>query len=136
MTAFFFGLSQYGDWALLAIRIAVGAIFIAHGQGKRGLWKAQPSEQLPAGLLKLMRFLSIVEPLGGLAVLLGFLTPLAAIGLGLVMLGALRYKIFIWQSPFSATDKLGWEFDLLILAACLALLLMGGGAFSLDALWL
>ncbi|MBI2444371.1 MAG: DoxX family protein [Candidatus Magasanikbacteria bacterium] len=96
------------------------------------MWKMTPSEQMPSGMLSLMKFLSVVEPLGGIAVLLGFLTQLAAAGLGLVMLGALRFKLGVWKMPFMAQDKTGWEFDLLILAAAIALFLMGGGAFGLD----
>lgn len=135
MTALLISLSSYGDFALLALRIAVGAIFLVHGKGKRGMWKARPSEQMPAGMLNLMRFLSIAETLGGLAVLAGFLTPLAALGLGVIMLGAIKMKIVKWKMPFTAMDKVGWEFDLILLAACAVLLVLGGGVFSLDALW-
>ncbi len=79
-----------GDVALLLLRAGLGAIFIVHGREKRKFWKMQPSAQLPAGLLRTLRFLSIAEPAGGLAVLVGFLTQPAALGLALVMLGALR----------------------------------------------
>ncbi|HEX9664433.1 MAG TPA: DoxX family protein [Patescibacteria group bacterium] len=131
---FFTGLNQSGDWGLLALRLAVGAIFLAHGLSKRKMWKMRPSEQMPAGMLNQMKLLSIIEPLGGLAVLLGLFTQLGALALGIVMLGAIYMKKIKWQVPFTASDKMGWEFDLILLTACLLLLLMGAGGISLDSL--
>ncbi len=127
----FYSLLEYGGWGLLALRVAIGATFIVHGKGKFKLWKAGST----APMLGMMRFLAVAETLGGIAVLFGFLTQLAALGLGIIMLGALRYKIFVWKLPFADTTKNGWELDLLILAACVALFLMGAGPFSIDSLW-
>ena len=84
---------QLSDLALLLLRIGLGTVFLVHGTGKRKLWKVQPSAQLPAGLLRTLRLLTIAEPAGGLAVLVGFLIRPAALGLALVMLGALRFLI-------------------------------------------
>lgn len=118
------------NFSLLFLRVAVGAIFLAHGLSKRGMWKMQPSEQMSGGMLGVMRLLSVVEPLGGVAVLLGFLTNWAAMGLGVIMLGAIWLKMTKWKMPFSAHDKLGWEFDLLILSVLVALLAFGPGAWA------
>ncbi len=123
---------NYADWGPLALRLAVGAIFLVHGLKKWGMWKKQAGGQMPGGMLALMRLLSLAEPLGGLALLVGFLTQLAALGLGLIMLGALWFKITVWKTPFTAPDKNGWEFDLLILAATITLVLIGPGALSAD----
>ncbi len=54
--------------------------------------------------------------------------PYGAVLLIIVMLGAIYHKMFKWNTPFSALDKMGWEFDLVLLAANLAILLSGGGA--------
>ena len=129
---FFANLHQFGDWGLLALRVAVGAIFFVHGTQKWAMWKMQPSEQMPAGMLTLMKFLSIVEPLGALAVLGGFFTQLAAAGLGIIMIGAITLKKMMIKIPFSAQDKTGWEFDFIILAACIALFVLGAGSIGLD----
>src|SRR5437762_8637321 len=83
-------LNQFSDWSLLTLRLGVGTVFLVHGNQKRAMWKMQPSAQLPAGLLSLLRVLSIAEPLGGLATLVGLLTQAAAAGFILVMLGAIR----------------------------------------------
>ncbi len=128
---FFNELSGYYDWALLALRIGVGASFLVHGFMKRGMWKMTPSAQMPAGMLNVLRFLSIVEPLGALAVLAGFLTQFAAIGLGLIMLGAIYFKTQKWGKTFAGDG--GWELDLLLLAAVIVLLLGGAGNMSIDA---
>src|SRR5256885_540636 len=113
--SFFFSLHQFADLALLALRIALGIIFIVHGLHKRGLWKAQPSAQMPAGLLNTLRFLSIAEPAGGIAVLFGFLTQLAALGLSLSMIGALNFLITKVHRKFTGDNVAGWEFEFLLL---------------------
>lgn len=129
---FFSNLHQFSDGGLLALRIAVGAVFLVHGTQKWKMWGMQPSQGMSAGMLSLMKFLSIVEPLGGLGVLIGFLTQWAAAGLGIIMVGALVFKINMIKVPFTAMDKMGWEFDLVLLAAALALFLAGAGSFGLD----
>jgi uncharacterized membrane protein YphA (DoxX/SURF4 family) len=130
----FLDFSRWSDLALLALRIAVAAIFWVHGRSKAGTWKAQPSPQTPAPMLNLMRTLSVAEPLGALAMLTGVLSQFAAIGFMLVMGGAIYMKIRLWKTPFFAHDKTGWELDLLVLAASFALLILGPGAYTLLSL--
>jgi putative oxidoreductase len=127
---FFASLHQLGDWALLVLRAGVGIIFLVHGTQKRAMWKMQPSPQMPASLLSILRFLSIAEPAGGLAVLFGFLTQPAAAGLALVMLGAIRLKIAQMRKGFSGEG--GWEFEFLIFVAAITLFFTGAGSFALD----
>src|SRR6266480_7126403 len=103
-------LHQFSDWGLLALRLGVGTVFLLHGNQKRAMWKMQPSAQLPAGLLSLLRVLSIAEPLGGLATLVGLLTQAAAAGFILVMLGAIRLKVLQMHKGF--TGEGGWKFAL------------------------
>lgn len=124
---------DYVDWGLLVLRIALGAIFIVHGL---------PKLKNPAGIAGAIGApagmglaLGLAETLGGLSVLLGLLTQLGALAIMVVMLGALHFKINRWNSPFTAMDKTGWEFDLLILASAALLLFSGAGAFALDP-WL
>ncbi len=123
-------MDQVTSSAELALRIAVGTVFLVHGLQKQMFWKTQPSTQLPLGMIKVLRFLSIVEPLGGVAMLIGFLTRPAAIGLSIIMLGAINLKARQMKKRFTGDG--GWELDFMILAANVALLLVGGGAWSLD----
>ena len=129
--AFFASLHHFNDVALLVLRIGLGAVFLRHGLGKRKLWSMQPSAQLPAGMLRNLRILSIAEPAGGLGVLVGFLTQLAALGLVIVMLGALQFLITKVHRKFTG-DNGGWEFEFMLLIVALALAILGGGKFALD----
>lgn len=129
---FLANLHQLTDVGLLALRIVVGAIFLVHGTQKWAMWKMQPSAQMPAGMISMMKFLSIVEPLGGLAMLIGFLTQFAAVGLGIIMIGAIQLKASQMHKKFSGEG--GWEFDLILLAAAIALLFSGAGQFAADRL--
>lgn len=142
---FLTSLHGLGDWGLVALRIAIGAIFWVHGTQKKAMWKipatppqsgAEAGKQpaMPKNMLYIMRILSVAEPLGALAMFAGFLTQLAALGFCIIMLGALNLKINKWKAPFTARDVLGWEFDLMILSGCIALVLLGGGNFALDRL--
>jgi putative oxidoreductase len=127
------GLKQYADVGHLVLRLVIAAIFLYHGYQKWGLWSAVP-EGMPSGMLNLMKFLSIVEPLGGLAMILGLWTRLAALGLGIIMVGAIYMKAATMGVGFATPQGPGWEFDLMILAGCIALLFEGAGKYSMDAM--
>ena len=120
------------DIALLLLRIGLASIFLTHGWHKRRLWKMQPSQQMPAQMLYTLRFLSIAEPSGGLGVLFGFLTRFAAIGLALVMLGAINFLITKVHRRFTGENVAGWEFEYLVLIVAIVLALTGGGKYALD----
>src|SRR5712664_63364 len=129
---FFFSLHQFSDFALLALRIALGAVFVPPGPRKPRLLSMQPSEHLPAGMLTKLRILSIAEPAGGLGVLVGFLTQLAALGLVIAMLGALQFLITKIHRKFTGDNAAGWEFEFMLLIVALALAILGGGKYALD----
>ncbi len=117
---------------LLVLRIAMGVIFLWHGYKKIPMWKMQPSDQMPANMLSIMKILAIAESLGGAAILIGFLTRLASIGIGIIMLGAIYFKTSKWKRKFDGDG--GWEFDLILLAAAITLVIAGAGSFSIDGL--
>jgi len=48
------------------------------------------------------------------------------------MIGAIWMKVTKWHVPFSAMDKIGWEFDLILLAANIVILVNGGGAIGIQ----
>jgi len=127
---FFAQLHTLTDWGLLVLRVGVGVTFLVHGIQKRAMWKMQPSAQMPAGLLSILRLLSIAEPLGGVAVITGLLTQLAAAGFVIVMLGAINLKARQLHKGFTGDG--GWELDYVLLSAAVALLILGAGRISLD----
>lgn len=126
---------NFGDYGLFSLRLAIAAIFFVHGYGKHVFWKMKPSAEMSAGKINFMKFISIAEALGAAAMLFGFLTQFAAIGLGIIMLGAIYSKIKLWKIPFSTQENTGWEFDLIILSGCVALATLGSGQFALERIW-
>jgi len=126
---FFEGLESYG---LLVLRVFLGIIFIYHAAPKLRMSEAMAKG---AGFSSgSVFFLGLVEFLSGLALILGFYAEIGALLVGIVMLGALYYKIFKWKVSFFAMDKTGWEFDLILLGAAVAVFLLGAGNLSLDAM--
>ena len=79
----------------------------------------------------------ILQIVGGLALLVGLLTSLTAAILTLDMLAALFICIFNshHREPFnSVSPEKGWDVNLLLVASLIAVILLTGGAWSLDAL--
>lgn len=125
----FSSLNRHGDWGLLVLRLAIGAVFVYHGMLK---WQMD-------GLSPIMTILKFAEPIGGVALILGVLTQLASLGFIIIMLGAIYMKASgFGQQPLDILGSFGgqggWEFDLVILAGCVTLFLMGAGKTSVDAM--
>lgn len=122
------------DVPLIVLRAVIGVIFLVHG------WpKVTSASELAAGwgnpkMAGFLRFLGVAETAGALALLAGFLTPLAAAGLSIIMLGAIWTKTTSMKTGFSAHQTTGWEFDLMILAGTVTLFFLGAGRFSIDRL--
>lgn len=76
--------------------------------------------------------LGIVEMISALYLIFGFYTQLGALLLSCVMVGAITIKITKWGVMFSAADRTGWEFDLILLTANIAILLVGGGSIGIQ----
>ena len=72
-------------------------------------------------------FIALLEFFGGIALLIGLLTRLVALGLAFDMLGAI--VLVKLAAGFSK-----YEFEFLLLGSSLALVLTGAGRFSIDAL--
>ena len=113
---------------LTILRLVVGAIFIVHGLAKFGMWEMSPSADMPVAMLWIFRILSIVEPVAGVAMVLGLFVPVVGLIFTVIMLGAIPTQIFMFQAEFAG----GWAYELLILASALVLAAHGGGAWSLD----
>ena len=122
------------DAALLVLRLVVAAVFLYAGSAKWPFWSAPP-EGMSSLLLNVMKFLSIVEPLGSVALVLGFLARWAAAGLAIIMVGAIFFARLTMQAGlFTTPQGTGLDYNLLILAGCIALAAFGAGGWSVDAI--
>ena len=101
--------------------LVLGIIFIVHG------WAKARNPGMMASFWwgsKTVAFLhGAGEVLAGLMVFLGFGARYGAAFMVLVMLGAIYEKAFKWKTGFWSQTTTGWEYDLLILAAALAVIL-------------
>jgi putative oxidoreductase len=127
------------DLATLILRLALGVIMISHGIPKikkREVLGKKWSEHygVPKATVWLTGILQIV---GGLTLLVGLFTSLTALILTLDMLAALFICIFNshHREPFNSVSPVkGWDVNLLLVASLVAVLVLGGGKWSLDAL--
>lgn len=116
------------DLALLALRLGLGIVFLAHGP-----IKLLQTEKMAKTLRLTPAFVVVIgfmETVGALALLLGVWEEAGASLLGLVMLGAIYFKTQKWGKGF--TGENGFELDFILLTAALAILLAGGGSYVLG----
>ncbi len=122
-------LAQFTDLSLLLMRLMVGAVFVTSGwsHAKDPEGRAKSIGMSPRFTL----FLGVAEVAGGLGVAFGVLTQLAAIGLILVMLGAVHKKIFVWHTGFWGEKASGWHYDLMLILMNLVIVCTNGGKYVL-----
>lgn len=131
-------ISTDDSFAPLALRLAGGAIFVAHGAqklfgafggyGLEGTGQFFDSVGLSPGYLMAL-LAGAVEFFGGLALILGLLVRPAAAALAFAMLIAV-FAVHFSNGFF--LDKGGYEYALAMLAVSVSLVFSGGGRVSLD----
>ncbi|MGC2527137.1 MAG: DoxX family protein [Candidatus Acidiferrum sp.] len=126
-------LAPFTDIALLLLRLMVGIVFITSGYKHL---KDPATRSKDIGMSKSFTiFLGAAELAGGLGVIFGLFAQLAAIGLILVMLGAIQKKIFTWHTGFwgkSGTN--GWSYEIMLVVMNLIIVTTGGGSLALTHL--
>jgi len=124
------------------LRLTLGAVMFPHGAQKVLGWfggggfkvtlEGMTGMGVPAAIVVMVM---IAEFLGSLGLIFGFLTRLSALGVISVMLGAIftvhqQYGFFMnWMGKQAGE---GFEYHLLAIGIAVALLVRGGGAFSID----
>jgi putative oxidoreductase len=122
-------LQQFADLALLLMRLLVGVVFISSGwkHAKNPVERGESIGVSP----EVTRFIGIAELTGGVGVAVGVLTQFAALGLILIMFGAIYKKIVVWHTGFWGKHSDGWHYDLLFVVMCLVIATTGGGRYVL-----
>jgi putative oxidoreductase len=123
----------------LALRLPIGFILAAHGSqklfgwfggyGLEGTGQFMDSLGLHPGLLMAV-LAGSAEFFGGIALMLGLFTRLAAASCAITLLVAL---VVVHLGHGFFMDTHGIEYALALLSATTALLIMGGGSYSIDS---
>ena len=131
-----------GGVAALILRIVLAAVIFPHGAQKVPGWfgghgfKGTMKYFADSGITAPLTLLAMTaEFLGPFGLVLGFLTRIAAFGIGCVMLVAMlkvHWQYGFFMNWFGNQKGEGVEYHLLALGAAVALMISGGGAWSLD----
>lgn len=136
-------LATDGDWVLTLARIILGMALFAHGAqkllgwfGGHGLSATLRTFRDQLGIPTPLAYLAIAaEFFGGLGLIVGLFSRIAALGIAIIMVVAmvmvhLKYGFFInW---FGDKQGHGIEYHLLAIALAVIIVVHGAGAFSLD----
>lgn len=123
--------STQSSTVLLILRLVMGIAFILHGWDKiQAPFSWMPPE---AGIPGILQFLAAFSEVGGgLALILGLLTSLAMLGLGITMAVATHFHAVIKGDPFVGREG-SYELALLYLVLSILFIVMGPGQYSADA---
>lgn len=123
------------SWGMVPLRVVVGVVFVGHGAQKlfvfgfAGTAGFMGSIGIPAPMLAAV-IVTLVEFLGGIALVLGLFTRWAALLLAIDMLVAI-FVVHVSKGFFTSPG--GAEFPMTLLGANLTLVLAGAGPVSIDA---
>ena len=136
-------ISTDNDSATAILRFVLGVIFFAHGAQKMLGWFGGYGFSGTMGFFTdvmhipvLFAFLALTaEFFGGLGLILGFLTRIAALGIFFNMVVAIamvHYRFGFFMNWTGAQKGEGFEYHLLVLAITAFLMIRGAGAVSID----
>ncbi len=135
------------DFGPTVLRIFGGVIFVMHAYLALFVFTPANHQAFIANVAKLPApvlvswIIIVVHGLGGILMILGILTRWAAAANAVIMLGALItvklaqgffLKGIITDAAAGRAVAGGYEFELLLLGACVALILAGGGALAIT----
>lgn len=129
-----FELSGRASFSMLLFRIVMGSAFVMHGLPKiqhAMTWMTDAGMGELPGIIQAMAAVS--EFGGGIALILGLLTPLAALGIMGTMVGAMAMVHIPMGHPFVAVGAPSFEMALLYMISSLMIFSAGPGQYSIDA---
>lgn len=123
------------DGVLLAARVVLGVVLVAHGLQKVGQGVGGTAEEFAGMGIPLSPvaavFAIVVELIGGIALIVGAATALVGVLVVIDMIGAF---VFAHAGLTVFVDDGGWELVAVIAALALVLAAVGAGRFSVDHL--
>jgi len=123
------GTAAYMDLSLLFLRVVVAVVFGTSGFNHL---KSPKERAVSIGMnVPLTVFIGAAELAGAIALVAGLLTQWAALGLILIMLGAIYKKVVEWKTGFWGEKSMGWHYDVLFIAMLLVIATTGGGRLVL-----
>ena len=125
-------LSNKASTALLILRLIAGVAMIQHGWGKiQTPFSWMPLSPVP-GFFQFLAALS--EFGGGIAWIIGLVTPLASLGMAITMVVATAFHAIAMGDPMvSKGGGSSYELALIYVGISLVFMLVGPGKFSLDS---
>jgi len=131
------------SWSLLILRLALGIVMFPHGAQKLFGWFGGNGFAASMGFFTdkmhipaFFAFLAIIaESLGSMGLIIGLLTRVAAFGVLCNMVVAIwmvHWPNGFFMNWFGKQKGEGFEYHLLVIGMCLALLISGGGKWSVD----
>jgi putative oxidoreductase len=122
--------------APLLLRLCLAAVFIFHGMALvREDWGTnwhKPTDNGAALPMPAQAAVAWGQLLGGVAMVLGLLTRLAALGLAAIMAGAIA--TVHWPHGFDIREG-GCEYNVALIVMCVVLMLTGGGKLAADRMF-
>jgi putative oxidoreductase len=128
-------LDRFQSFGATILRLSLGAIMVAHGYQKiipRGALYAFTQEVAHLGIPAWLGYVAaFTEFFGGILLILGLLTRIAALGCAIDMAVAVL-KVHLRAGLTGHPGRPGFEFPLALFAIALMLVFTGGGLVSLD----
>jgi putative oxidoreductase len=136
-------ISTDDDTAGLVLRVMLALVFFPHGAqkvfgwfGGYGFAATMDAFVNKAGIPAALSFLAIMaESVGVVALFVGFFTRLAALGIAVNMIVCAygnHIKNGFFMNWLGNQKGEGFEYHILVVAICLALIIRGGGRWSVD----
>jgi len=131
------------ETATMILRVLLGVVFFPHGMQKLLGWFGGYGFDGTMGFFTgtlgipaIFAFLAIIaEGLGSLGLITGFLTRLSAFGIAVNMAVAvymLHFQHGFFMNWFGKQAGEGYEYHILVIAMAIALMIKGGGKWSVD----
>ena len=129
-------LMVYTPYLALLLRLVIGASLVMHGYPKLGKARQQTLQWTKSmGVPAAATYVAIIlEFFGGISLIIGFIVPIVAFFIALEMIGNTMMKKTKMKAPYlSGQNAAAYELDVTYLLLAITLIVLGAGAFSLDA---